>query len=967
MPSNVACSEAHGPLEPETLAMKNLPRISSRIAAFAFILTGAAFLGAIACKGSDGDTGPQGPPGGDGTDNTLEQGDSLPGLTVSVVSLTGGSASGGHFRVGDRPRVNYRLQKTDGSDWDITELSSGRALISGPTFNYQRVILEQTDLLTASVKQADDSYTYTFPTPIPATYLAPMNDTPAFGPDDGELTGQPLLDGTYTVALTFSWDYTVDGNSERDSGNATFDFVVGNAGTVDSRQVVKIENCNRCHDQLRIHGGRREEVTVCVLCHTSGAEASGTPGVSLDFKVLIHKLHTGEHLPSVLGVATNPDGSRNYAAPPTPYIVSGEDFSHVAFPAWPNGLVPMPRDQGYSSLSPADQSTEDTIRMGPSNCAVCHGDPDGDGPLTAPAQGAVAFAQPSRQACGSCHDDLSWGQPYTSNGQTMGAQANNSNCTLCHAVSGNGIAVQDAHTHPLLDPNFNPGLNLDVTNLVEAGANNGDATIDPGEKIQVSLHFTDDAGADVDPATISAPSVVISGPTENYNLILNTTIPSAALTGAQPFTVNLPMTVNLERLGVSTAGLDTFTSAFTPHWNVTNALTSVLVRTATAGGNAVLTAASVAPQNYVDVDNPAGFARNDYVVVADGGGASEEYVRIQFVDGNRLWFSSPYTGSFKAGMERPHAIGTTVREVTLVTKTAGVDFSVDAPAGQITELIEFGNGNTVIATYTTDFVMPSTYPLVLNASPDLGDESGKWTGKSIVDGTYTVGIWSSKTLTLTRFGETNTYKSTSDSKDVDFLVGSAAVIEPYQLIASGSSCFNCHQELAFHGFGRRGFESCVLCHGTAGAEDRPQYVAGAAPATTGATVSFRTMLHKIHMGENLTNAADYDIVGFGSGAYPNNFSVSNFSDIVFPSQPGGVANCIKCHGNDAWHEPQPRAHPTQQDLPIKRWSVVCGACHDSTDAQAHINVQTDPAGNESCGVCHGPGREEDVVRVHKTY
>jgi hypothetical protein len=80
-----------------------------------------------------------------------------------------------------------------------------------------------------------------------------------------------------------------------------------------------------------------------------------------------------------------------------------------------------------------------------------------------------------------------------------------------------------------------------------------------------------------------------------------------------------------------------------------------------------------------------------------------------------------------------------------------------------------------------------------------------------------------------------------------------------------------------------------------------------------------------------------------------------------------VQNCNKCHGNDAWHEPRPRAHPTDQIEPIRRWTAVCGACHDSTDAQAHISVQTDALGNESCGVCHSAGREWNVERVHRPY
>ena len=926
------------------------------------VLMGAALLASTGCKGNDGDTGPAGPPGNPGTNTDLTQGDDVPGLAIQILSLTGGSASGGHFRVGDALRVNFRLKKNDGSDWDIAELSTGRALVSGPTFNYQRVIAEKTDLLTTTVKQADGSYTYTT-SALPAAYLAPLGDTPFFGPEDGELTGQPLLEGTYTLGLTFSWDFTIDGASERDSANGTVDFVLGSSGAVEPREAVKTENCNRCHDQLRVHGGRREDVKLCVLCHTSGAEADAN--VSIDFKVLIHKIHAGQHLPSVLGVSTNPDGSRNYAAPPTPFVVDGHDFSNVPFPAWPNGLVPMPRDQGYSALSATDKATEDTIRKGPSNCIVCHGDPDGSGPLTAPAQGDIYKTQPSRQACAACHDDVLWGQNYTANGQTMGAQANNANCKFCHAPSGNGLAVFDAHLHPLLDPSFDPGLNFEVTNLVEDGTNDDDGTFDPGEKMRFTLRITDDGGADVDPALIAAPSVVVSGPTSNYNLLLNGTLPTAMLTGPQPFTVNVPMEVDLERVGVSTPGLQTFASAFTPHYAVSGAATTVQVRTATGGGDAFLTAASAAPQNYVDVDDATGFARDDYVVVDDGT-ADEEYARIQFVDGNRLWFSSPNSPSYKAGLARAHVLAATVREVTLVTKTAGLDYSLNAAAGSITELLDFGNV-PVLVSYTTDFVLPATYPLALNASPELADASGKWTGKPLVDGTYTLGIWSSRSLSLTLFGETNSYKSTADSPNVDFLVGSAATLEPYDLIASGSSCFNCHQELAFHGFGRRGFESCVLCHGTAGSEDRPQYVAANAPATSGLTVSFRTLLHKIHRGADLANAATYDVVAFGSGAYPDNFSVANFQHVVFPSQPGATDNCVKCHGNDAWHEPKPRAHPTDQVESIQRWTAVCGSCHDSTDAQAHIHVQTDSAGNESCGVCHGPGRDKDVALVHTSY
>ena len=114
--------------------------------------------------------------------------------------------------------------------------------------------------------------------------------------------------------------------SPRDVGNAAADFLLGD--TADARcraRSSRSENCNQCHASLRAHGGTRQDVKLCVLCHTSGAEdrngavAGGTPGVSVDFKVMIHKIHNGEHLPSVLGVATNADGTRDYDATPQPY------------------------------------------------------------------------------------------------------------------------------------------------------------------------------------------------------------------------------------------------------------------------------------------------------------------------------------------------------------------------------------------------------------------------------------------------------------------------------------------------------------------------------------------------------------------------------------------------------------------------------------------------------------------------
>src|SRR5205823_6649325 len=147
-----------------------------------------------------------------------------------------------------------------------------------------------------------------------------------------------------------------------DAGETTADFLVGDSATLAPREVVKQENCDLCHVSLRAHGDLHRDVKLCLLCHTSGAEDAnnpsidgGTPGVSVDARVLFHKLHTGAYLPSVVGVGVGPSGgSPVYDATPQRYVVVDSngmehDYSNTGSPLWPNRTIPMPRDLGYRS------------------------------------------------------------------------------------------------------------------------------------------------------------------------------------------------------------------------------------------------------------------------------------------------------------------------------------------------------------------------------------------------------------------------------------------------------------------------------------------------------------------------------------------------------------------------------------------------------------------------------------------
>ncbi|HEY5308603.1 MAG TPA: hypothetical protein VIK97_08855, partial [Casimicrobiaceae bacterium] len=69
------------------------------------------------------------------------------------------------------------------------------------------------------------------------------------------------------------------------------------------------------------------------------------------------------------------------------------------------------------------------------------------------------------------------------------------------------------------------------------------------------------------------------------------------------------------------------------------------------------------------------------------------------------------------------------------------------------------------------------------------------------------------------------------------------------------------------------------------------------------------------------------------------------------------------------------ADPTN-DVKISPIAAVCSSCHDKTEVKAHM-VRTGGASfattqaaigttvRERCASCHGPGKEEDVRRVHE--
>lgn len=301
-----------------------------------------------------------------------------PTLALAIESVTGVTAGGGPtltFRMSDRANNPVAM---------ATALTSLRATVAGPTvpdyadFPPRSFTMVGTGAVGTLTALGAGRYTYQFAS--------------------GAIT--PTATGTVAIGLE---GYRTE-RVTPPSGTA-FDFrhgavnpvtyaAVGGGTAAPRRTVVDTARCNTCHGELTAHGNNRNgNVAYCVTCHnprgTDVARRPMTAGspVSIDFPVMIHRIHMGEHLPSVQAG--------------TAYVIYGfgntaHDFSNVAYP------------------------------RSPSECGSCHV--------------SNTEATPSTRICTSCHDSASAQAHAQLNTTAMGVES----CLTCHGP-GRTNSVSAAH------------------------------------------------------------------------------------------------------------------------------------------------------------------------------------------------------------------------------------------------------------------------------------------------------------------------------------------------------------------------------------------------------------------------------------------------------------------------------------------------------------------------------------------
>src|SRR5664280_1232976 len=289
------------------------------------------------------------------------------------------------------------------------------------------------------VTNAIGDYTYTFKTKAPVTF-------------DATVTTSIGVSAQRNLAAFGTFDEWSEPSTD------VFSFVPnGNPVTV-TRSVVTTDACNQCHDPLIGHGGSRLKVELCIRCHQPQTINPDTQ-LTQDMKVLIHKIHRGQNLPSVKAG--------------TPYRIwhrgAWSDFSAVVFPQ--------------------------DVR----NCTTCHAKPA--------AQADNWKTNPSAAACGSCHDDVNFA---TGANHLNLAQPDDNQCKNCHSanqVSDLDNSIPGSHLIPSNSTSL-PGL---VTKIISVtGATPGNAPI-------VTFSVNDKSGNGVDISKITTIRVVLAGPNTDYN------------------------------------------------------------------------------------------------------------------------------------------------------------------------------------------------------------------------------------------------------------------------------------------------------------------------------------------------------------------------------------------------------------------------------------------------------------------
>ena len=422
------------------------------------------------------------------------------------------------------------------------------------------------------------TYMYKFGTAVPADYD---------------------MDATHTMGMYARRDLT-EFDFDRYVENALDHFVPSGSNEPVPRDIVTTETCNgRCHDPIALHGGSREEVGLCILCHNPNQDIDPDTGNSVDMPLMIHKIHMGEGLTNGYNIIG--------------YRQTDHDYSHVVYPAEINeceschtggtptenfpmvaGPNPTPvcdaSKVGMTELS-WDFPSATEIRVGAADGPLfglvsgegskettkwitdgikffavdfasketiqelsvfttpfgCVGNPPGNFRGEAGVQHTNWLDHPSRKTCGSCHDYIDWDSGDGHSDFNI-AQPNDEKCAGCHKPE-TGVeydrSVRGTHLPHYKSSQF-PGVILAFLDIADT---------DPGDTPTVTFSLTSKNGA-LHPSSLNRLRLVLSGPTEDYSFYADETVGSSAVAKGNNWTYTFETPLPMDAEGSYTVSME---------------------------------------------------------------------------------------------------------------------------------------------------------------------------------------------------------------------------------------------------------------------------------------------------------------------------------------------------------------------------------------------------------------------------
>jgi OmcA/MtrC family decaheme c-type cytochrome len=304
----------------------------------------------------------------------------LPGVVLSILSVDDAAP-------GKKPTVVFTIKDKKGNVVKPSEMARLSIHLVGPNSDYAS---------------------------FPGTTNGYQTDTATGAAGDGNTLNWWTMSRALPADAKGSWTVAIEGRRERTisagtvnqqtairdtAANVQLAFSVDGSKPEPRRLIVTKAKCDACHGSLAFHGDNRNDPQQCAICHNTnltGSAGAGKPSNTLDFRMMVHRIHTGEEL------------TREYT-------IGNSKFNEVVYPG-------DRRKCDACHVNGSEQLPIKAVR-----------------PVNDPG-GYMTSVPPTTAACTSCHDS----KQATAHAAANTSATQGESCSVCHGPNADA-SVNKVH------------------------------------------------------------------------------------------------------------------------------------------------------------------------------------------------------------------------------------------------------------------------------------------------------------------------------------------------------------------------------------------------------------------------------------------------------------------------------------------------------------------------------------------